>query len=82
MKHWNDRILQMKFGKLIKRLTILSICVILLGGFSLWFYFSRRSPKSLRPYSRQTRLTDSVGSTSVIGRAGTIPTASPSLLWR
>lgn len=32
MKHWNDRILQMKFGKLIKRLTILSICVILLGG--------------------------------------------------
>ncbi len=32
MKHWKERILQMKFGKLVKRLTILSICVILLGG--------------------------------------------------
>ena len=32
MKHWNEYILQMKFGKLIKRLTILSICVALLGG--------------------------------------------------
>ena len=32
MKHWNERILQMKFGKLVKRLTILSICVVLLGG--------------------------------------------------
>ena len=32
MKHWKKRILQMKFGKLVKRLTILSICVVLLGG--------------------------------------------------
>ena len=32
MKHWKERILQMKFGKLVKRLTILSICVVLLGG--------------------------------------------------
>ena len=32
MKHWKERILQMKFGKLVKRLTILSVCVVLLGG--------------------------------------------------
>ena len=32
MKHWKERILQMKFGKLVKRLAILSICVVLLGG--------------------------------------------------
>ena len=32
MKHWKDRILQTKFGTVIKRLAILSICVILLGG--------------------------------------------------
>ena len=32
MKHWKERILQMKFGKLVKRLTVLSICVVLLEG--------------------------------------------------
>lgn len=32
MKHWKDRILQMKFGKAVKRLAILSVCVVLLGG--------------------------------------------------
>ena len=32
MEQWKARILQMKFGKLVKRLTILSICVVLLGG--------------------------------------------------
>ena len=32
MKPWKERILQMKFGKLVKRLTILSLCVVLLGG--------------------------------------------------
>ena len=32
MKHWKKRILQMKYGKPVKRLTILSICVVLLGG--------------------------------------------------
>lgn len=32
MKHWNEQILQMKFGKLAARLAILSICVVLLGG--------------------------------------------------
>ena len=32
MKHWSERILQMKFRRLVKRLTILTICVVLLGG--------------------------------------------------
>lgn len=32
MKHWKERILQMKFGKAVKRLLILTICVVLLGG--------------------------------------------------
>ena len=32
MKHLKERILQMKFGKLVKRLTVLSICVVLLEG--------------------------------------------------
>ena len=32
MKPWKERILQMKFGKLVKRLTVLSICVVLLEG--------------------------------------------------
>ena len=32
MKRWKDRILQMKFGRLVKRLTIFSVCVVLLGG--------------------------------------------------
>ncbi len=31
MKHWKERILQMRFRKLVKRLAILSICVVLLG---------------------------------------------------
>ena len=32
MKHWKERILQMKFGKVVKRLTIVSVCAVLLGG--------------------------------------------------
>ena len=32
MRRWKDRILQMKFGRLVKRLAILSICAALLGG--------------------------------------------------
>ena len=32
MKRWKERILQMKFGGLVKRLAVLSVCVVLLGG--------------------------------------------------
>ena len=32
MKHWKNRILQIKFGRLVKYLAILSICAVLLGG--------------------------------------------------
>lgn len=32
MKHWKEKILQMKFGGVVKRLVVLSICVVLLGG--------------------------------------------------
>ena len=32
MKRWKDRILQVQFGRLVKRLAILSVCVVLAGG--------------------------------------------------
>lgn len=32
MKRWKNRILQMNFERLIKRLAIFSICAVLLGG--------------------------------------------------
>ena len=32
MKHWKNRILQIKFGRPVKYLAILSICAVLLGG--------------------------------------------------
>ena len=32
MRHWKDRIMQVKFGRLVKRLAIVSVCVVLLGG--------------------------------------------------
>ena len=32
MKHWKERILQMKFGRVVRRLAIFSVCAVLLGG--------------------------------------------------
>ena len=32
MKHWKERILQMKFGRVVRRLVIFSVCAVLLEG--------------------------------------------------